>query len=273
MSEDVTRRAEALIEVGRMEQAIALLLAEGVPYEGSARACCLLSQAHYAQREWMESLGAADRALERDPTNTWALRLRALALSELGWHPEAIDCARRAVAIAPFEPSSHHVLASCLRRGGDLKAAAEVADHLVELAPAKGSSHAIAGLVALDQRRNRKAQAHFTAALELDPMDHTAHNNLGVVARRRWRLLTARRHYRSALRLSPLPVAENNLIAVRRLWTVLAIIAGVVVLVGLLKLVAPDFDAGVLTPLWFVVAWGFILITKVNDVRRERRRR
>ena len=154
----------------------------------------------------------ADRAAAANPEGEWAQRLRCDALGALGRHPEALEAARRAVALAPREPLGLLGLVKALRATKDRPAARARAEELVALAPQKASSHETRALIALDDGQFGEAEAGMRRALALEPESATYHNNLGLVLLRQNRREEAVAAFEQAARIDPtLQVAHQNL--------------------------------------------------------------
>lgn len=88
-----------------------------------------------------------DALLGLQPSHAWALRERALVLSDLGRHAEAIAQAEVAEQRQPNHPASQRVLAAVLSAAGQREAAMKPARRALELLPDGGGN--VSELVAL----------------------------------------------------------------------------------------------------------------------------
>jgi tetratricopeptide (TPR) repeat protein len=154
----------------------------------NARLQCELSSAYLAEGKRREALEAARRALALDPELAFAHRTHARALARTRRPQRAIAAAREALRLEPSGPASLALLAELLaqsRRRRDRREGLELAEQLLRLAPAAAFAHSVHGRALLGRRRLAEAEAAYRRALELDPDDYAALNNLGIVLRRR----------------------------------------------------------------------------------------
>jgi Tfp pilus assembly protein PilF len=183
-------RARALLDLHRPEQALeelhqALAIAPDDP-----ALLCHVALALLQLGRNRESAQAAERALAAEPTNEWAHRLRALALSaeaqrssgtnrrHLG--QEAIRSAEEAVRLRPMMPSPHIALAEARVVARDVEGADDAATTAVRLAPEDPTAWTCRSRVALAGRDFEGAREAAEQALRLDPEHYQARNNLGA---------------------------------------------------------------------------------------------
>ena len=163
-------RAQALIGIGRFEEASTTLRELLGTEPDISPAWCLLAQAQIGVGQMESALDSAERAAALAPDDDWPHRLRSLALLQLGDEDGAIAAAREAVATGPHNWQAHRRLA--IARGAakrDLDYALAAGERAVALAPNEPEAHFALGLV-LDARRQRKlADQAFRRALALDP--------------------------------------------------------------------------------------------------------
>ena len=81
------------------------------------------------------ALEAADRAIEIDPRDAYAHRLRAECLLAMGRLEEAMAAADRALELDPLDASAHLARAEALRSLGRLDDAAAAESRARELGP------------------------------------------------------------------------------------------------------------------------------------------
>ncbi|HET8751049.1 MAG TPA: tetratricopeptide repeat protein, partial [Gaiellaceae bacterium] len=163
-------RAQALIGIGRFDEASSTLRELLGAEPDIAPAWCLLSQAQIGVGQMESALDSAERAAALAPDDDWPHRLRSLALLQLGDKDGAIAAAREAVATGPDNWQAHRRLAIALGAAKrDLDYALAAGERAVALAPNEPEAHFALGLV-LDARRQRKlADQAFRRALALDP--------------------------------------------------------------------------------------------------------
>ncbi len=184
-----------------------------------------------------EGLAAAEAACALQPDREHPHRLRALHLSMLDRHSEAVEAGHRAVQISPVDPFAATGYARVLQRAGRLADAQQVARRVVELAPHDAGSHFLLADVSSDLGDRATARAAYLEALRLDPAHAGARHDLAVLDSRAHRPGRALRGLIDAGRMDPTATGVlGNVGAV--LWQlswrlrILLMLATVVVLVA-----------------------------------------
>jgi tetratricopeptide (TPR) repeat protein len=203
-------RAQALIELGRFDEAASLLRGLLASEPGLAPAWCLFAQTRIGVDDAEAALDAAERAAALEPGNGWPHRLRSVALQQLGDLDGAIAAAHEAVSAEPHDWQTHRRLAiSLIVASRDVDEAVAAAERAVALAPSEPGAHHALGL-ANDLRRNHaEAGRSFRAALALDPQYSPSHDALArrqLAASRFGRagnLAAAAAGFRDAVRADP----------------------------------------------------------------------
>lgn len=119
---------------------------------------------------------------------------------------QAIQEARKALALDEGLASGHRVLAEAMLRQGDLAGARVTGNRAVELDPADFRAHAILGdafAYDMDPSALARAEACYRRALELKPTDWFAHHRLAVLLQNQGSLEDALGHNEEARRLQP----------------------------------------------------------------------
>ncbi|MGP3923121.1 tetratricopeptide repeat protein [Streptomyces sp. 8N616] len=181
MAVETLRRAQALADLGRYEQAAALLVQYLADDPGSAAAWAELARCRSLLDDNEGALRAADESLAADPSQARVWQTRAAALSDLGRYEEAAAAAHEAVRAEPGYWGGHLVLASTLLRQGRAGEAYEVARHVVHLEPEESRAHYMVGMTAQTLRNYPVAEQAYREALRLDPENTYARNNLSVL--------------------------------------------------------------------------------------------
>jgi Tfp pilus assembly protein PilF len=173
------RRAEALIELRRYDEAVAVLSrAIGADVE-APRGWCLLAQAQLGLGDPEAALQSAGRAVALAPDLEWIHRLASLAFSRLGRHGEAVAAAREAVRLDPGSWRGMTRLAQALIPATpDRREARATAERARDLAPLVPDTHIAVGFVEAAAGHRKAAVAAYRKALELDPDNTVAHNEL-----------------------------------------------------------------------------------------------
>jgi Flp pilus assembly protein TadD len=195
---DAVNRADSLVELGRYDEAVAVL----------------------------------HDALVADPHDVHALGLLTVALTRLDRHQEAVAAAGRLVAAAPDHAVAHRLMSVALQGAGDKRHALAAARSSVHADPLDALGQAQLALTAHAYPWHRKeARAAAARAVALDPGDDDAHFAAGYTARRRSQ---RRASYRRALAINPLhPSAANNLVVAQgRRWSLAKLAEGYLGVLG-----------------------------------------
>jgi Flp pilus assembly protein TadD len=219
---DVLQRSSVLLDVGRPDEAEALLRRAlgDEPDEPFLRT--ELARVLIVQGRSGDALEQADRAVASAPGLAYAHAIRALALT--GDDPrrfEAVDAAREAVALDPEDSFNHLTVARTALRAGWLDEARSAAETAIRLEPEDGDAHRALGGALLAMEQPVGAERAFREALRRDPGDATALNDLGVAiqAQGRERAAEARALFEEAARARPAdPLPRGNLVADARAW-------------------------------------------------------
>lgn len=143
LAEATYRLGVALVQTGEPSRAVWALEKAAEDQEYAIRAALLLASAHFSQHNFEASIRAADRALQVDPDQHAALRIRAKANVGAARFEEALADARRLVEIYPDDYGVQAIYASVLTDVGQLDEARTAHDRLKETALA-GSDPSIA---------------------------------------------------------------------------------------------------------------------------------
>ncbi|MFG3343696.1 tetratricopeptide repeat protein [Streptomyces sp. NPDC048018] len=185
------RQADALVELGRYEQAAALLATHLATEPEDAAALVLLARCRHRLGDEQQALATVEQALRAEPDSVGGWLMRTHILLALKEYAQAEESARRAVEIAPRYWGSHYTLGTVLDRSVRAerkRAAYEAARTAVALAPEESDAHFLVGLTAQRIGDLQVAQQAYETALRLDPESSEAHNNLSLLhLRHRWR--------------------------------------------------------------------------------------
>jgi tetratricopeptide (TPR) repeat protein len=196
-------RAATMLDLGRYDEASALLARVVSAEPGSSRAWCLFARAHLGADRYAAAVEAANRAAAIDPAEEWPHRLASNALMHLGNHPEALRAAAESRRLAPSYWQTHVCVAQAALAAGQLGLAASAAAQARALAPSEPDVHFLSGKVALNQGLLDVARSHQERALALDPAHSGAMNELGRIRLRRHDTAGAIRHFINAARTTP----------------------------------------------------------------------
>jgi Flp pilus assembly protein TadD len=204
-------RAQALLEIGRHEEAVALarqaVTADpDLGYAHALIAYARMSQAHQdpQNRDFVtEAHASALRAVASTPGSWWANGLLSRIRNLMGPEHDAITPAHHAVSLAPEHFWPHDTLAWAHAQRGELDDALAAARRAVELGPERFEAHRTLGTIHLRREECPAAETAYREALRLQPDDPLALNDLYVSVKRQGRLEEAITLLESAVRANP----------------------------------------------------------------------
>jgi tetratricopeptide (TPR) repeat protein len=179
-SENLSERANALIEMGRPEEAIPLLVRAIGLEPDDAHTRCRLVLALMRTDKQTEALEQAEAALAVDASGEWPHRLRAILLGQQGWHEKALKSALEAVRIEPELPSALYTLGSAYVNLKRYRDADEVGVRILEAAPDDSDSHELLSFIAVRQNKHRDTEKHARESLRLNPENMDAMRFLAI---------------------------------------------------------------------------------------------
>lgn len=156
----------------------------------------------HQQGDHEEALRAVDAALADLPQPP-VFRQRALTLSALDRHAEAVQACGAALSLDPHDGISHVVHAAVLQRARQLTAAADAARRAVALAPEEPAAHLVMAEVSTELGDRVTARATYLEVLRLDPDNAAARHDLAVLDLAQGRVGTALRGLLDAGALAP----------------------------------------------------------------------
>ena len=178
---DALDRAGALAEVGRDEEAEALLRRALADEPEDAALHAALAQVLLRRGEHGPALEHAERTVALAPEVGFGHALRSMVLStDLRRRREAVDAAREAVRLDPEESYGHLTLARACLRSRWFPEALDAADRAVGLDPEDADGHGLRGAALMGLGRPADAEQAMREALRLQPGDGDALHDLGV---------------------------------------------------------------------------------------------
>lgn len=196
-------RAATMLDLGRYDEASAVLARVVSADPASSRAWCLFARAHLGAERYQAAVDAANRAAAIDPGEEWPHRLASNALMHLGSHAHALRAASEARRLAPSYWQTHVCVAQAALAAGQHTVAAAAAEQARRLAPNEPDVYFLSGKVALARGDLEGARWHQEQALALDPSHSGAMNELGRIRLRRHDTAGAIRHFINAARTTP----------------------------------------------------------------------
>lgn len=196
---DHLARAEALREIGRPEDALALLAA--LPPQ--ADVYFLRAAALYDLSRHPEALREVQAGLADQPDSGWGLILLGHVMLAQGRHQEAADGARAALASAGPSTTGLVLLSAAQGALGQASAAALAAHQAVELDPSSPDAHAALSRARQANHDQAGAEASARRAVALAPHDPNALAALAEHLERTFRLKEAQQVRLRAVTLTP----------------------------------------------------------------------
>jgi tetratricopeptide (TPR) repeat protein len=241
-ADNLSSRANALIEMGRPEEAIPLLVRAIGLDPDDAHTRCRFVLALMRTGKQTEALEQAEAALAVDASGEWPHRLRAILLGQQGRHKEALMSALEAVRIEPELPSALYTLGSVYVNLKRYRDADEVGVRILEAAPDDSDSHELLAFIAVRQNKHRDTEKHARASLRLNPENMDAMRFLAIGLRGQRKRKEATEAWLEVVRRNPtnksyrheLVETSSDGMGVRNLFIVAGIITGLVLLASFL---------------------------------------
>ena len=213
-------RADALLEIGRYQDALPLLQSGLTQFPGDAQLLCRMAFAFLKMGELDQASRCVNEALGADPFGEWGHRLRSVILLEGGEAAQAVQAAEEAVALNPNGAESLHALIKALLGAKEKERAEEIAAHMRRTSPESVLTHNGSALAAMHLREWERVEYHSRASLALDPQLHSEVNNLGMALVHLGRYQEAIECFREAARLMPTDLKIHQRIALARAYKI-----------------------------------------------------
>jgi tetratricopeptide (TPR) repeat protein len=196
-------RADALLDIGRAEQAAEVLSKVLARAPESATAWAQMSRCHSALGDHPAAIWAGDQAVRLAPGEDWAHRLRAHALLQASSPAAAVPAAAEAVRLEPRSWRNHLVHAAALQMARQYRPAWRAAVQARELAPDEAEVHGICGDILHDMADDRGARAAYEKSLSINADNQHFRHNLAVLDINRGRVTAASAGFGAALAGDP----------------------------------------------------------------------
>lgn len=196
-------RAQALLDLGRVEQARALAARVVAQSPHDQAACCLLAACHHAADDYPEMLSAAKQAVSADPADEWAHRLLAMAQFNLGQPDDALRNAHTAARLAPDSWRCHVLLAAMLSDIGRHRSASASCRRATRLAPDEAEPHYLQALLHHSVGLTWWAKRSYRRALGCDPQHAGALQGLAQVHARAGKVVLAASQFQATAAAAP----------------------------------------------------------------------
>ncbi|MFC4946828.1 tetratricopeptide repeat protein [Pseudonocardia sp. GCM10023141] len=164
-------RVEQLRRLGRLADAEREARTALAEHPQDAELLGSLAAVLLAGKRHVEGLAVAEAASAADPGYERGHRLRALHLSRLGRHQEAVQAGYVSVSLLPEEAVAALGYAQVLQRAGRTVDALQVARRAVALEPESAVAHHVLGDINFDLGARRDARAAYREALRIEPQN------------------------------------------------------------------------------------------------------
>jgi tetratricopeptide (TPR) repeat protein len=176
-------RVQALIDLGRLEDAHTLLAVLLATDPDDAAALRMLAACHYQAGDGHAALTAAERATAADPDDEWAHRLRASALLLLERPRDAMAAAREAIRLDPDHWAAHLLLGvAAASTEGQWHVSRSAFRRAAALAPDEAEIPFVRGQLQHALGATRQARRAYQEALGIDPGHAGALEGLAAIA-------------------------------------------------------------------------------------------
>ncbi len=204
--------AEALFQMGCLEEAVKEYRAALEGYPDDLELLCRLGTVYYADDQYLPAVTCFSQAAERNPMYVPAHLGIGLMHLLRGSVEAAIAKFNWAITLDPQAAEAYNLLGNAWRQKGDLEQAAKAYLKAIELQPAYAQAQNNLGLTYLELGRPGEAVEQFRQALQVFPDYVPALCNLGRAHLALGDAEAARSAWREALAINPHnPVAQNLL--------------------------------------------------------------
>jgi len=196
-------RADALMDLGRYEQAIPLLSKSLAETPDDDRLHCRLADAFYSLGDHEKSQDYAERALHLNPNSDHAhFRLAWLNLKN-NYFDTALQHAKAAISIDSDDATNLYTLAWAEYHSGNNNKALSAAKRAIELNPDNADLHELIADLLFSTGEAKQAEPHYREALRYDPQSASIHCNLGQCLAIQHKVHEAAEHILTAVKIEP----------------------------------------------------------------------
>jgi tetratricopeptide (TPR) repeat protein len=195
--------AEALLSVGRPEQARQRIADYLAGHPDDARALRLVARCHEAADEYPQMLAAARAAVAADAGSHHGHALLTSALIHVNRYAEAVEAASATIRLHPHGWRGHLLSGVAQGARGRRRTGMAAIGQAAALAPEEPHVHYVQGLLRHSTGNRRAAARAYRWALRLDPQHAGAQRGLGQLALSAGRLGDAVAHFSGAAAVEP----------------------------------------------------------------------
>lgn len=198
-----TDRADALMDLGRYEQAIPLLLQSLAQTPDDDHLLSRLSYAYYLLEDYDKAENFAQRAIHQQPNNDYAHHCLSWVYMAIHHFSAALEHAQTAVAIDPDDAANLYTLAWAEYHSGHYKASLSAAERAIQLSPDNANLHELMADLLFNMDKCKAAEPHYREALGNNPGSASIHCHLGLCLAHQHKLYEASEHLLAAVKIDP----------------------------------------------------------------------
>jgi len=164
----------------------------------------ILASATYARNGvWSDKISLWKDVVSKSPGSWKGLNNLGKAYNEKGFHENAAEAYKRALAINPSYPPLYANLGAAYAGIGQRELAVDNFMKAIALNPYDGAAHANLARAYAEEGRIEEAAAHYKKAAQINPYNSTAYHGLGTAYSILGRLDNALAAYKKFVELSP----------------------------------------------------------------------
>lgn len=196
-------RAEALIDLGRYDQAIPLLSRSLASSPDDDSLHCRLADVYFYIDDFSRSEKHAKTALHLNPESDHAhFRLAWIHLKTHNFR-DALLHAKQAISLYPDDEPNLYTLAWAEYHSGHYVEALAAAESALKLNPVNADLHELMGDLLFNMDKKKEAEKHYREALKNQPDDAGIHCSLGECLSSQYKIYEASEHMLAAVRIDP----------------------------------------------------------------------
>lgn len=152
---------------------------------------------------WKDEYSLWRDTLEKNPLSFHANLEMGKYYLEKGNYKRATIFGKKLMALAPYHPSTQHLLGLIYVKTGEIKKGIQFLKRAIALRPSAPNAYVDLAFVYMDLGEENSAIAVFNKVVNINPYDDKAHYNLGYLYMKRGDLQRAEEHLLKSIRINP----------------------------------------------------------------------